>query len=115
MKCQYEKKRERWSESQTKTLVYMWKEHFRDLRTLKQHLNWIKIKTAVNEKGPENRSSLPEVFRKKGVLPATLLKERPWHRCFPLNFVKFPKNIFSYRTPPMTASDKKPYRKNSNV
>ena len=32
------KKRERWSESQTKTLVYLWKEHFRDLQTSKQHL-----------------------------------------------------------------------------
>ena len=31
------KKRERWSESQTKTLVYLWKEHFRDLQTSKQH------------------------------------------------------------------------------
>ena len=47
------KKRERWSESQTKTLVYLWKEHFRDLQTSKQHLIWIKIKTAVNEKDPE--------------------------------------------------------------
>ena len=46
------KKRERWSESQTKTLVYLWKEHIRDLQTSKQHLIWIKIKTAVNEKGP---------------------------------------------------------------
>ena len=27
--------------------------HFRDLQTSKQHLIWIKIKTAVNEKGPE--------------------------------------------------------------
>ena len=47
------KKRERWSESRTKTLVYLWKEHFRDLQTSKQNLIWIKIKTAVNEKGPE--------------------------------------------------------------
>ena len=47
------KKRERWSESQTKTLVYLWKEHFRDLQTSEQHLIWIKIKTAVNEKSPE--------------------------------------------------------------
>ena len=47
------KKRERWSESQTKTLVYLWKEHFRDLQTSKQHLILIKIKTAVNGKGPE--------------------------------------------------------------
>ena len=24
-----------------------------------------------------------------GLRPATLLKKRPWHRCFPVNFVKF--------------------------
>ena len=47
------KKRERWSESQIKTLVYLWKEHFHDLKTSKEHLIWIKINTAMNEKGPE--------------------------------------------------------------
>ena len=60
-----------------------------------------------------DRSSRPEVFCKKGVLrnftkftqkhlcyslffnkvaglkPATLLKKRPWHRCFSVNFAKF--------------------------
>ena len=64
------------------------------------------------------RSSRPEVFCKKGVLgnfvkftgkhlcqshfsnnvaglsPATLLKKRPWHRCFPVNFVKFLRTPF---------------------
>ena len=46
----------------------------------------------------------PEVFCKKrcqslffnkvaGWGPATLLKKRPWHRCFPVNFAKF------FRTP----------------
>ena len=29
---------------------------------------------------------------------ATLLKNRLWHRCFPVNFVKFVKHLF-YRTP----------------
>ena len=48
-------------------------------------------------------SGRPDVFCKKGVLkkfhkiykrpqPATLLKKRLWHRCFPLNFVK----VFSF-------------------
>ena len=45
---------------------------------------------------------------KKGVLrclrPATLFKKRLSHRCFPVNFAKFWKNIFSYRTPPVAAS-----------
>ena len=64
------------------------------------------------------RSSRPEVFCKKGVLrnfakftgkhlcqslffnkvaglrPATLLKKRLWHRCFPVNFTKFLRTPF---------------------
>ena len=64
------------------------------------------------------RSSLPEVFCKKGVLrnfatftgkhrcqslcfnkvaglkPATLLKHMFWHRCFPVNFAKFLRTLF---------------------
>ena len=28
-------------------------------------------------------------FLGKGLKPATLLKKRHWHRCFPSNFVKF--------------------------
>ena len=31
--------------------------------------------------------------------PATLLKKRLWPRCFPVNFVKFLRNLFQ-RTPP---------------
>ena len=65
-----------------------------------------------------NRSSRPEVFCKKGVLrnfakftgkhlcqilfvnevaglrPASLLKERLWHRCFPVDFVRFLRTPF---------------------
>ena len=48
------------------------------------------------------RSSRPEVFCKKDVLgnfakftgKATLLKKRLWHRCFPLNFMKFLRTPF---------------------
>ena len=64
------------------------------------------------------RSSLPEALCKKGVLrnftkltgkhlcqrlffnkaaglrPATLLKKTLWHRCFPVNFVKFLRTTF---------------------
>ena len=65
-----------------------------------------------------DRSSRPEVFCKKGVLrnfakftgnylcqslffdkdaglrPATLLKKRHWHRCFPMNYVKYLRTPF---------------------
>ena len=43
----------------------------------------------------QNRSTRQEVFYEKGVFrnsglfPATLLKKRLWHRCFPVNFAKF--------------------------
>ena len=33
-----------------------------------------------------------------GLRPATLFKKRPWHRYFPVNFVKFLRALF-YRTP----------------
>ena len=29
-----------------------------------------------------------------GVSPATLLKKRPWHRCFPVNFAKYLRTLF---------------------
>ena len=39
-----------------------------------------------------------------GLRPATLLKNRLWHRCFPVNFCEISKNTFCYRTPPVAAS-----------
>ena len=68
---------------------------------------------------PLFRNSCPEVFCQKSVIrnftkftekhlcqslffhkvaglrPATLLKKRLWHRCFPVNFVKFLRKTFS--------------------
>ena len=55
-----------------------------------------------------HRTNCPEVFCKKVVLrkiakftakhlclrPATLLKKRLWHRCFPVNFAKFLRTTF---------------------
>ena len=65
-----------------------------------------------------NRSNHPEVFYKKGIeisqnsqentcdtvsvliklSPATLLKKRFWHMCFPVNFAKFPRTLFLQNT-----------------
>ena len=55
------------------------------------------------------RSSHPKVLCKKGVLKnfdliSTLLKKRLWHKCFPVNFVKFLTTPFFYRTPLVAAS-----------
>ena len=39
------------------------------------------------------------IFNKLAVLrPATLLKKRLWHRCFPVNFVKFLRTPFLQNT-----------------
>ena len=73
------------------------------------------------------RSSRPQVFSKIGVLRnfekfsecfffykvaglrvATLSKKRLWHGCFPVNFCEVSKNTFSYRTPPVAASETLP-------
>ena len=38
-------------------------------------------------------------FNKVAILSlATTLKKRPWHRCFPVNFVKYLKHLFSQNT-----------------
>ena len=82
------------------------------------------------------RSSCPELFCKKDVLknfvkltgkhlrqslffnkvadladlsPATLLKKRLWHRCFPVNFAKFLRTSF-YRTLLVASSGNTPLR-----
>ena len=39
-----------------------------------------------------------------GLRPATLLKKRLQHRCFPVNFVKYLRTPFLYRTRPVAAS-----------
>ena len=36
---------------------------------------------------------------------ATLLKKRLWHRCFPVNFAKFLRTPFFYRTPLVAVSE----------
>ena len=39
-------------------------------------------------------NSRPELFCKKMLRPATLLKSRLWHRCFSVNFVKILRTRF---------------------
>ena len=39
-----------------------------------------------------------------GLRPAILLKKSLWHGCFPVNFAKFLRTLFFYRTPPVAAS-----------
>ena len=82
-------------------------------------MEWVSNIDIDNHGKPSNRSSRQRCSIKKGVLrnfrkftgkhlcqslffnkvsghlgPETLFKERLWHRCFPLNFVKFPRTPF---------------------
>ena len=41
---------------------------------------------------------LPQLFYKIKFRPVTLLKNRPWHGCFPVNFAKFLRIPFSTNT-----------------
>ena len=47
--------------------------------------------------------SLASFCRSSCQRPATLLKKRPWHRCFPVNFAKFSKHLF-HKNPPVPDS-----------
>ena len=38
--------------------------------------------------------SIDDLFSKLKKRPATILKKRLWHRCFPVNFCEIFKNIF---------------------
>ena len=46
--------------------------------------------------------------------PATLLIKRLWHRCIPVNFAKFLRTLFFYRTPPVGRFVHNRLRKNKN-
>ena len=41
---------------------------------------------------------MPETFFNKGLWPATVEEKSPRHRCFPVDFVKFPKTPFLQNT-----------------
>ena len=87
----------------------------------RQHLSrlviYFHVSIDFSTKKEISRSSRPEVSCKKGVLrnfpkftgkhlsqslffnkvagsPATLLRKRLWHRCFPVNFAKFLRTFF---------------------
>ena len=50
-----------------------------------------------------SQNSQENACARKRPRPPTLLKKRPWHRCFPVNFVKFLRTPF-YRTPLVAVS-----------
>ena len=65
-----------------------------------------KILLMINEseKNMEFTEAVVQKCSVKKAWPATLLKKRLWHRCFPVNFVKFLRTPI-YRTPLVAASE----------
>ena len=58
-----------------------------------------KILLKILRNSLENTCARVSFLIKLQAFLATLLKKRLWHRCFPLNFVKFLRTLF-YGTPP---------------
>ena len=55
-----------------------------------------KVFLEISQKSQENTCARESFLIKLQAWPATLLKKSLWHRCFPVNFAKFP------RTPSFT-------------
>ena len=53
-----------------------------------------KVFLEILQNSQENACAWDSFLIKLQARPATLLKKRLWHRCFPINFVKFPRTSF---------------------
>ena len=62
-----------------------------------------KLFLKIPQNSQENTCARVLFNKVAGLRPATLLKKWLWHRCFPVNFVKFLRTPFFYRTPLMAA------------
>ena len=67
------------------------------------------VKKAFLEISKNSQKNTCLFFNKvAGLRVATLSKKSLWHGCFPVNFCEVSKNTFSYRTPPVAASETLP-------
>ena len=58
---------------------------------------WKKMSLEISQNSQKNtfaRVSFLIKFQGWGLRPATLLKKRPWRRCFPVNFATFLRTLF---------------------
>ena len=53
-----------------------------------------KVFLQVSQNSQENTCARVSFNKVAGLSPATLLKKRLWHRCFPVDFVKFLRTPF---------------------
>ena len=58
-----------------------------------------KVFLEISQNSQENTCASVSFLIKLQAVPATLLKKRPWHRCFPVNFLKFlQEHLFTQNT-----------------
>ena len=58
-----------------------------------------KVFLEISQNSKENTCQIPFFNKVAGLRPATLLKKRPWHRCFPVNLAKFLRTPFPTEHP----------------
>ena len=80
-----------------------------DFSVQKQPPEWLKKNCFVNFVKFTGKHLCQSLFFNKvtGLRPATLLKTRPWCRCFPVNFATFLRTLFFTEHPWTTASDRR--------
>ena len=90
------------------SLNYKKDQKYKYLEAVIQRCSVKKVLSEISENSQENtcaRASFLVKLQAWGLRPATLLKKRLLHRCFPVNFVKFLITPFLYRTPLVAASE----------
>ena len=75
------------------TINYKWTD------AVAQRCSVKKVLLQISKNSQENTCARVSSFNKvAGLMPATLLKKRLWHRCFPVNFSKFLRTPFLQNT-----------------
>ena len=73
-------------------------ETVRILEEVVQRCSANKVLLEISQNSQENTRVRVSFFKELQAMPATLLKKRLWHRCFPVNFVTFLRTLFSQNT-----------------
>ena len=76
----------------------------RVLEAVVQRCSVKKVFLEISQNSPESTCARVSFLIKLQARSATLLKKRPWRRCFFCEFCEISKNTFSYRTHPVAAS-----------
>ena len=63
-------------------------ETVRILEEVVQRCSVNKVLLEISQNSQENTRVRVSFFKELQAMPATLLKKRLWHRCFPVNFAK---------------------------